>query len=566
MENKKCKQCGQEFTVENADLEFYKKVSPEIDGEVLEIPAPTLCPDCRIQRRFAFRNERKLYSNECQSCQKSIVTIYAPNSPYKPYCMDCWYSDKWDGSTFAMDYDPSRSFLKQFKELMLKVPRLAVMSPNNENSEYINGATGNKDCYLIFVSDHNENSAYSEKILNCMDVLDSTDCERCEYCYSLNGCTGCSRSQFLIDCHDTNDSRFCFDCRGCNDCFLCAGLRQKQFCIENQQYSKEEYEKKVTELFDHSQKSVDANWEKLLKLKAQHPHLFMHGNKNENSSGDYIYNCKDSHDCFESHYLENSKFSIAGNHAKDIYDCYVPVDETELVLESVSMSNLVSSAFTFACYNGCHNIYYSEYMNGCRNCFGCSGLSKKEFCILNKQYTEEEYNKLVPEIVASMRKNGEWGEYFPISLSPYGYNETAAHEYYPLTEKEAAALGASWQDEDFAPNYSGEFYEPKEDIREYIGSEGEVTKLLNSAIKCKISGRPFKVTKQEVAFYLKNLVPIPTKHYDVRYAERLALRNPRKTYHRKCMNDGCVNGFDTTYAPDCPAKVFCRSCYEKTVS
>jgi len=563
---KQCKQCSKEFKVTDADLEFYKKVSPTISGEVLEIPAPTLCPECRIQRRFTFRNERKLYSNKCHSCQKPIVTIYAPNSPYQPYCQACWYSDKWDGVSFAMDYEPNKPFLEQFKDLMLKVPRLAVMSPNNENSEYINGATGNKDCYLIFVSDHNENCAYSEKILNCLDVFDSTDCEKCDYSYQLNGCTGCSRSQYLIDCHNTNDSKFCFDCRGCNDCFLCTGLRQKQFCIENQQLSETDYRKRIAELDPHTQKSNDENMAKLLKLKKNMPHSFIHGNKNENCSGDYINNCKDSHDCYESHYLENAKFSIAGNRAKDIYDCYVPVDDTDLVLESVSMSNLHSSAFTFACYNGCRNLYYSEYMDGCHNCFGCSGLKKKEFCILNKQYTEEEYNKLVAQIIESMKSTGAWGEYFPISLSPYGYNETVANSYFPLTNEEALKIGGKWQDQDFAPNYGGEFYIPHEKIEEYVSSASECDKLLGSAIKCSTSGKPFRITKQELTFYMKQLIPIPTKHYDERFAERLVLRNAYKVYHRECMNDGCTNEFDTTYAEDRPEKILCEKCYQRIVS
>ena len=31
-----------------------------------------------------------------------------------------------------------------------------------------------------------------------------------------------------------------------------------------------------------------------------------------------------------------------------------------------------------------------------------------------------------------MQKTGEWGEFFPASFSPFGYNETVAQEYFPL--------------------------------------------------------------------------------------------------------------------------------------
>jgi hypothetical protein len=35
-----------------------------------------------------------------------------------------------------------------------------------------------------------------------------------------------------------------------------------------------------------------------------------------------------------------------------------------------------------------------------------------------------------------MRITNEWGEFFPTWLSPFGYNETVANEYYPLSEVE----------------------------------------------------------------------------------------------------------------------------------
>ena len=44
--------------------------------------------------------------------------------------------------------------------------------------------------------------------------------------------------------------------------------------------------------------------------------------------------------------------------------------------------------------------------------------------IFEKSYSEEEYNELVPKIIEHMKGGGEWGEFFPISHSPFGYNET----------------------------------------------------------------------------------------------------------------------------------------------
>ncbi|MDP3014199.1 MAG: hypothetical protein Q8M92_08170, partial [Candidatus Subteraquimicrobiales bacterium] len=95
----------------------------------------------------------------------------------------------------------------------------------------------------------------------------------------------------------------------------------------------------------------------------------------------------------------------------------------------------------------------------------------------------------------------------------------------------------------------------------------------NGILKCSVSGKPFKIMPQELAFYIEQKLPIPKKHYDVRFQERIANINPRELYHRQCMCEEsghdhtgkCPNGFETTYAPDRPEKVYCESCYRKTV-
>ncbi len=36
-----------------------------------------------------------------------------------------------------------------------------------------------------------------------------------------------------------------------------------------------------------------------------------------------------------------------------------------------------------------------------------------------------------------MMQDGEWGEFFPATMSPYGYNESEAMEYYPIDKEDA---------------------------------------------------------------------------------------------------------------------------------
>jgi hypothetical protein len=51
------------------------------------------------------------------------------------------------------------------------------------------------------------------------------------------------------------------------------------------------------------------------------------------------------------------------------------------------------------------NIYYSYYLENRSYCLGCVGLRNKSFCILNKQYTQEEWFELANKIFEDMDKD-----------------------------------------------------------------------------------------------------------------------------------------------------------------
>ena len=87
--------------------------------------------------------------------------------------------------------------------------------------------------------------------------------------------------------------------------------------------------------------------------------------------------------------------------------------------------------------------------------------------------------------------------------------------------------------------------------------------ILNWAIKCEATGRPFRIIKQELEFYRKMKLPIPHFHPDERHRRRMALRNPRKLWRRPCGK--CGKEMETTYAPERPEIVYCESCYLQEV-
>jgi hypothetical protein len=201
--------------------------------------------------------------------------------------------------------------------------------------------------------------------------------------------------------------------------------------------------------------------------------------------------------------------------------------------------------------------HYCDHCHHTKHCFGCVGLNRKEYCILNKQYTKEEYEKLVPQIISHMRKNNEWGELIPITFSIHGYNETLAQDHYPLTKEQVLAHGWKWLDE------LDEVATPKSPtiLPDAIANVGD--DICKGVFTCEISHKPYKIIPQELDFYRQLNVPLPTRSFFQRHKDRMDKRNPRKLWNRQCAK--CAKGIQTTYASERPEQIYCEECYLKEV-
>jgi hypothetical protein len=171
MENRTCEHCKKEFSFDSEDLNLYAR---------FDVPVPSKCFECRKQRLYAFRNERRLYRRNCDLCGKSTVTIYSKDKPFKVFCPPCFWSDNWDAKDYGQDFDFSRPFFDQFREVQLKTPRMALLTKNSVNSEYTNHCGENKNCYLSFATFGSENVLYSsdiwhrgQDVMDCSMITDS---------------------------------------------------------------------------------------------------------------------------------------------------------------------------------------------------------------------------------------------------------------------------------------------------------------------------------------------------------------------------------------------------------
>src|SRR3989338_7546442 len=126
---KVCKTCKKNFEIGKDELNFYKKI---------DVPVPNLCPDCRLERRMVFRNERTLYKRKSDVAGSSgeIISIFSPESQQKVYDHKTWWGDSWDAISYGQDIDFSTQFFEQLKKLWRNVPDIALMNINPVNSDY----------------------------------------------------------------------------------------------------------------------------------------------------------------------------------------------------------------------------------------------------------------------------------------------------------------------------------------------------------------------------------------------------------------------------------------------
>jgi hypothetical protein len=241
---------------------------------------------------------------------------------------------------------------------------------------------------------------------------------------------------------------FLKNCIACQDCIGCVNQRHQRNMIFNQQYSAEDYEREKARLRLDTREGLEAVRKRAQDLFATQPHKATEGEQNENVVGDHVYNSKNVYQGFDAKDLEDCRYCAkVASQVKNCFDYTSWGFKAEQVYFCASCGdNAYNLKFCSTCTTNISNLEYCMYCTGSSDCFGCVGLKKKRFCIFNRQYGEAEYWALREKLVEHMKSGGEWGEFFPSSVCPYGYNETLAQDQFPKTRDEALALGYPWCD------------------------------------------------------------------------------------------------------------------------
>lgn len=554
--------------ITDEDMAFYKKIG---------VPPPTLCPEERQRRRMSLRNHFNLYHRKCDKTGKQIISLYDTDSPFTIYNQDFYWGDKWDPLAYGRDFDFNKSFFEQFKELQKVVPRVAINGLGNENCEYTSYCGFCRNCYLAFTTDYSEDCYFGEYSMKCKNCVDFSFSFDSQLCYSVSDLKNCFHCMYAFNLENCSDCFFSRDLIGCHDCFGCINLRNAQYCFFNERLSKEEYMKKMKGFRFDSYSSVQDLKKQLEQFFLRFPRKSLNIKGSENVTGDHIKFSKNCQNAYDISDCQDCKYVSHLIGAKDCMDWDFYGERAELCYEmSSSAGNINYCSFCSNCWDDNYNLLYCDLVTGSKNCFGCIGLRHASYCILNKQYTQEEYEKLLPKIIKHMESTGEWGEFFPSELSPYGYNETLAQDYLPLTQEEVAKRGLKWKNKNEKIGYQGPKFELPDSILEadekticdkILTCEGSGVSLMRNGLdntsRFATSGANFKIIPQELKFYKQFAIPLPRQKPYQRYLDRMAVRNPRNEFVRSCAK--CGQEMKTSYAPERPEIVYCEKCYLEEV-
>lgn len=271
-------------------------------------------------------------------------------------------------------------------------------------------------------------------------------------------------------------------------------------------------------------------------------------------------------------------YTLWGNNANGIYEC-------SIVGEGAS-----NIKFGYQVWGNVRDIEYSIQTMSSSYLFGCAKVRNKQYCILNKQYSKESYEILKAQIIKDMcdrpfsdakGRAYPYGEFFPSELSVYGYNETYAMDFFPLTAEEAKAQGFAWYEEKVSPHV------PTLLAKNLPDSITEVTDTIcDEIIECLTCKKAFRIVPTELAMLRRFRFPLPRKCPNCRYKRRFSTINPPFLCHRACQcmgmesknkvyknsvihihgSEPCPIEFETSYAPDRQEIVYCEQCYQAEVA
>ncbi len=549
------KYCEGEFNLEETDIKLLK---------ILRVPPPNFCPTCRRMRRLPYMAMSHLFKIKCDvpGHNEMMISILPEECPFPVYDYKYFIGDEFDALSFGIEYKKGDSPLETLFDLRKKFPMPSFLNrdPSSINSDYSNGGRNTKNVYYAFGCYNAEDVWYSAMLHRVRNVMDSMILDDSEFIYEGASSNHIYKSSFFIFSNNCLESMFLFDCRNCQNCFGCVNLRNSKYCIWNEQYSKEDYEKFIASIYPLSHDDLVTYEEKFWKLVRSLP---MNGTRNiasTNVSGVNIKNSRNLYNVIDANGSENVRHADAAINHKDSMDFLFSGGHASSLYMTTNVgsqsSNIRFSASSKYCVD-CDFVFNSKNLT---NCFMCFGLQNKSYCILNKQYEKDEYFRMLDEIKLEMLGRGEYSDGVGLNFCAQAYNVSLAQNGYPLSEEEVKKIGG-YTAKDPETNVGNTEIVKYSDLPKTIN---EITDdIVSKAILCEKSGKPFRITQSELEFYRRTGLPLPNIHPLLRMRRRLNLVKTGKKYKAVCVK--CNKEIETVLNPSENFIFYCDKCYQQEV-
>ncbi len=476
------------------------------------------------------------------------------------------YEDMRDG---LLDYglDNQKSFFKTLGQLFKTVPKeLCFQMGSGENTDYADVVWWSRNVYLSnFIVYDCENVCYSMVAReHCVNIFNSLMIfKNCDNVYSSVWVIESYNIFYSRYIKNSSDIWFSKNLIWCTHCIWCSDLENKSYCIQNKQYNKEEYFQKYKHLL--------ANKWKFSKFFGQVSWEGQNFGSN-NVTGNFVIDSEEVKDCHLSYNLKKSNKVIFGwweYGDENFVDVFIWGAWQWKNIYAVNWTAETENVYCSTLVVKSSEIYYSFWLDACSYCFGCIGLKNKSYCILNKQYTKEERYDKVDEIFTQMEKDWTLWKFFPWSMNPFYFNDTAAYliddtftkeeveaEGYlrrdekikvdipegaeivytenpnnvtlssskgsPETSKKNASTGSAWQKGKFLDDYQGrkvgdKFYPISEIWNKVPKVDSGAERWINPEILKKViqdeEGNCYRIVKLEYDFLMKHGLPLPRLHW-----------------------------------------------------
>ena len=415
----------------------------------------------------------------------------------------------------AKSYNFSKSFFENFRELFksIRMPDM-IQFLENENSEYSDVVVWCKNNYLSNVTTNSENILYSFSIKESENIFNSVaiwkHSANVYYSSWINNSFKVFYSRYIIN---SNNIWFSSNLVWCSECIFCNNLENQKYCINNKKLEKIEFQKQKFEIL----KNKSDFYKNYLKLNKKSWSF-----SSQNCEWNFILNWEG---------VEKWYFVTDTKNWKNLmffgWDSENEFDYNTFTWWSWKNTHLYSNMWCWMwnehIYNSAHipywnNIFYSYFVTNCSFCIWCIWLKNKSYCILNKQYSKEDWEIKVNEIFGNMEKDWTLWDFFPAKLNPFYFNDTVAGLIWGFKKEEIISEWFMWRDEEIKVDIPDKNSVISiSDLDDFEAFDSSWNWKINPEILKKVikdeHWNYYRIVKMEYDFLVKHSLPLPRLHW-----------------------------------------------------